>query len=146
MLQHSQPGECPLLQAWTPPPPTPLISSITTQHTGTLLHMMSVGLLHESKQKNPHGHWCFVAEERVASPSNSTAGVHFRKEALESVPLNTIQVCTYARRKPFTRYKLKATFIAANWEQLSGGNTNKLSKVRHWEARVSLIIIDFASG
>lgn len=31
----------------------------STQHTGTLLHVMSVGLAHESKQKNPCGHWCW---------------------------------------------------------------------------------------
>lgn len=115
---------------------------LTTQHTGTLLHIMSVGLVHESKQK-PVWTLMLVAEERVATPPpppEQHSGC-LRKGALESVPLNTVQVCTYARRKPFTRYKLKATFIAANWEQLSGGNTKKRSKVRHWEARISLIIM-----
>lgn len=134
MLQHSQPGACPLLPAWT---------FLSTQPTGTLLHIRSVGLVHESKQK-PVWTLMLVAEERAASraPSpSSAAGVRFGKGALEGVPLNAVQVCTYARRKPFTRYKLKATFIAANWEQLSGGNTNKRSEVRHWEARISLIIM-----
>lgn len=118
MLQHSQPGACPLL-----PAPTLL----STQPTGPLLHIISVGLVHESKQK-PVWTLMLVAEERIASPApspNSTAGVRLGKGALESVPLNAVQVCTYARRKPFTRYQLKATFIAANWEQLSGGNTKK---------------------
>lgn len=40
------------------------------------------------------------------------------KQALESVPLTTVQVCTFCeakkKKKPFTHYKLKATFIAAN--------------------------------
>lgn len=66
-----------------------------------------------------------VAEELVASPPppNGAAGVLFqyKKGSLESVPLIAVQVRTYVRRKPFTRYELKATFIAANWEQLSGG-------------------------
>lgn len=44
---------------------------LTTQHTGTLLHIMSVGLVHESKQnktKKPVWTLMLVAEERVASP------------------------------------------------------------------------------
>lgn len=43
----------------------------------------------------------------------SVAEERFDKGALESVPLNA-EVRTYARRKPFTHFKLKATFIAAN--------------------------------
>lgn len=46
--------------------------SLTTQYTGTLLHIMSVGLLHESKQK-PVWTLMLVAEERVASPPPQTA-------------------------------------------------------------------------
>lgn len=61
-----------------------------------------------------------VAEELVASPPpqflNSAAGVLFqyKRGSLESVSLIAVQVRTYARRKPFTCYELKATFIAAN--------------------------------
>lgn len=81
----------------------------------------------KSKKKNK---WTstLVAEELVASPPppqflNSAAGVLFqyKRGSLESVSLIAVQVRTYARRKPFTCYELKATFIAANWEQLSGG-------------------------
>lgn len=43
----------------------------------------------------------------------SVAEERFDKGALESVPLDA-EVRTYARRKPFTHFKLKATFIAAN--------------------------------
>lgn len=57
-------------------PPSPR-SSVTTQHTGTLLHMMSVGLLHESKQKST---WTLmVAAVHVAPPPDRTVGVHFRR-------------------------------------------------------------------
>lgn len=74
----------------------------------------------KSKKKNK---WTstLVAEELVASPPppqflNSAAGVLFqyKRGSLESVSLIAVQVRTYARRKPFTCYELKATFIAAN--------------------------------
>lgn len=61
---------------------------------------MSVGLIHESKQKT-RGTLLSEAEER------------FDKGALERDPLNA-EAHTYARQKPFTHFKLKATFIAAN--------------------------------
>ncbi len=114
---------------------------LTTQHYWDIApYIMSVGLVHESKQK-PVWTWMLVAEERVASPRTAQRVSVWEKGLWRVFLLTTVQVCTYARRKPFTRYKLKATFIAANWEQLSGGNTKKRSEVRHWEARISLIIM-----
>lgn len=84
-----------------------------------------------------------VAEERVASPHRTAQWVSISEKGLWRVFLFTQFKYAHMRGgKSFTRYKLKATFIAANWEQLSGGgNTNKRSKVRHLEAKISLIIM-----
>lgn len=73
-------------------------------------------------------------------PLNSTAGVCFIKRG-------SLTQFKYAhmRGENHSRVtKLKATFIAAKTEnsfQEGGGNTNKRSKLRHWEARESLVII-----
>lgn len=99
---RSQPGACTLLLAWT---------FLTTQRTGPLLYR-SVGLLHQNNQKKFCG-WEIdqkktktqrlnVGGRRMCCiPLNSTAGVLFYKNKQKN-PLNTVQVCTYARWKSFT--------------------------------------------
>lgn len=74
--------------------------------------------VNKQTNKNPCGHRCWWQRNLLhhPPPPNGAAGVLFqyKKGSLESVPLIAVQVRTYVRRKPFTRYELKATFIAAN--------------------------------
>lgn len=99
---RSQPGACTLLLAWT---------FLTTQRTGPLLYR-SVGLLHQNNQKKfcgweidqkkqKHRGWMLVAEECVACPWTAQRASYFIRTN-KKIPLNTVQVCTYARWKSFT--------------------------------------------
>lgn len=59
-----------------------------------------------------------------------------------SVPLNTVQVCTYARRRTIHTLQTKSNIYSSKLRTaFRRKNTNKLRKLRHREARRSLIII-----
>lgn len=76
------------------------------------------------QKKQKHRGWMLVAEECVAFPWTAQRASYFIRTNKKILLTQFKYAHMRGENHSQTCYKLKATLIAANWEQLSGGDTN----------------------